>query len=73
MKWITDILTENDGVTICPGRMALIFGASTFLALAIWAVYLKHDFDAQSFGLGYGSLLGGGLAGIWAKSKTDKS
>ena len=66
---ISDIITENDGDTICPGRIFLIIGALVFLGLAC---YNASHFNAMNFGTGYGSLLGGGLTGIWAKSKTDK-
>lgn len=73
MSILKDLITENDGVTTCPGRVLLIAGALIFLGLAGYGVYLSHSFDAMQYGTGYGSLLGGGLSGIWMKSKTDKS
>lgn len=72
VKFIKDLYTENDGETACPGRVALLSGVLVFLVLACVSVYFKHEFDAQSFGTGFGGLTGGGLVGIWAKSKTDK-
>jgi len=71
---LSDIITENNGDSICPGRVALMLGVVTFVFLAICDVLLHgKGFDAASFGTGYGALTGGGLAGIWMKSKTDQS
>lgn len=72
MAFLKDMTTENDGQTICPGRVLLIIGAVIFLALACYGVYLSHNFDAMQYGTGYGSLMGGGLTGVWLKSKNDK-
>ena len=74
MKFLNDIITENDGVTVCPGRLSLILGVLVFVCLAIYSViWLGKEFNGTEFGTGYGGLVGGGLAGIWAKSKTDGS
>jgi len=42
-----------------------------FIGLAIWSVIHGKEFDPQSYGLGYGGLLSGGGAGIWAKGKVE--
>lgn len=69
----SDLITENDGETVCPGRIVLLFGTAVFIILAIYdVIWLGKEFNAMQYGTGYGSLTGGGLAGIWAKSKTDK-
>ena len=71
---LTDIFTENDGDTFCPGRVALILGVLVFIGLSTYSVvYLAQKFDAMGYGTGFGGLTGGSLAGIWAKSKTDKT
>lgn len=70
----SDIITENDGETVCPGRIALLIGTAVFILLAIYnTTWLGKEFNAMQYGTGYGGLLGGGLTGIWAKSKTDVS
>ena len=71
MSIIKDLITEKDGESYCPERLLLIAGVVVFLALAMYAVWHGKDFNAQDYGIGLGSLLGGGGAGIWAKGKSE--
>jgi len=71
MGIIKDLVTEADGESFCPERVLLIIGALVFLGLAVFAVFHGKDFNAQDYGIGFGSLLGGGGAGIWAKGKAE--
>jgi len=72
VNFVSDLITENDGQTVCPARVLLIAGSLIFLGLACYGVYLEHSFNAMQYGTGYGSLLGAGAAGIGYKAKTDK-
>jgi len=69
---IKDCLTGIDGVTYDPARVYLAMAVLCFLALEIYMVVLQgKPFDAQSFGLGFGTLLAAGGFGIHIKAKTE--
>jgi hypothetical protein len=68
---VKDLFTEKDGESFCPARLGLLVGLITFICLSFLAVFHGKDFDPQNWGIGYGSLLGGGGAGIWAKGKSE--
>ena len=71
MKFFNDLITESDGVSVCPARLLLILGALAFIGLAIWAVIHGKEFDPQAYGVGYGGLLAGGGGGILMKGKVE--
>lgn len=68
---LKDCVTEKDGESYCPSRIMLMLGVLSFIALSCLAVYLGQKFSAMDWGTGFGSLLGGGGAGIWAKGKSE--
>lgn len=71
-KIISDLFTENDGVTVCPGRVLLFAGAIVFFILACYTVvWLGESFNAMQFGTGYGTIIGAGTAAIGYKARTD--
>lgn len=70
-KFIQDIITESDGVSFCPLRLLLIIGAIAFIALTALSVLHGAIFSYQEYGTGYGTLLGAGGAGIFAKGKVE--
>ena len=71
-KFFMDIFTEPDNKTICPVRIIAILGGLHYLGLAD-AHYLQHGiFDAQSFAIGFGTLLGGLGVALGLKKDTPK-
>lgn len=69
-----NVLCEDDAHTqIDPIILATALALLTFLGLAIYSVVAAadHHFSFQDFGIGTGTLLGGGGAGKWAKAKAD--
>lgn len=71
MSFLKALLTESDGVSWCPARLGLLVGLMTFICLSAYAIFHGGAFDPQNWGIGYGSLLGGGGAGIFAKGKVE--
>ncbi len=77
-KLLRDALTENDGRTYCPVRVAgaalTSTGIPTFIGGAVWGAVQAHGFDLSAFAhaftvmMGGVALLGGGVA---AKAMTD--
>lgn len=70
-KFLVHCLTEVDNTTFDITRVALALGVLTFLALAVYHEISTGQFDMSNFGLGYGSLLGAGGAGVGIKSKME--
>lgn len=57
MRFVTDLFTEADGKTWDLGRVQGTIGFATFLALAVYSVVVKGaPFNAQEFGIGFGSV-----------------
>lgn len=48
-----------------------VLGVLTFLGLSIYHTLAKGDFDAQSFGIGLGSVLGAASIGLGTKTKLE--
>jgi hypothetical protein len=76
-KLIHDCLTENDGTSYCPVRVAgaalASAGIPTFLGCALYSAYQGH-FDAVAFGGGFAAMMTGlGVlaGGVALKAKTD--
>lgn len=68
---LKDIFTGKDGETYDVGRILwFIFGLS-FIVFSAVELYHGGHFSANDFGLGSGSLLGGGGVGIGLKGKTE--
>lgn len=67
-----DIFTEKDGDSYCVAKVLWFFGVVGFIGLATWAVVIHgKDFNAQDYGIGLGSVLGGGGIGVAQKGKTE--
>ncbi len=64
-------LTGIDGETYDPARVIFFLGALAFIAYSGYTVWKLGTFDPQSYGLGFGGILGGGGAGIGLKAKTE--
>jgi len=67
--WIKQAVTEPDNRTVCIVRLMSIAGVGEFLFLAAKTTLKAGAFDMQSFGLGFGGLLGG--IGAALKLKKD--
>lgn len=77
-KLIKDCLTENDGQSYCPFRVAgaLLTSTSipTFIGSTLYTVFLNHHFDYIAFGTAFGAMASGLsvlAAGVGFKAKTD--
>ena len=70
-KFLTDLLTGIDGATWDIGRVAFGLGVLTFIGSTIAVVVQGQAFGYQDFGIGFGSLLGGGGLGLMWKAKTE--
>jgi hypothetical protein len=70
-KIIRDSLTGRDNKTFDGGRILWIVGGLAFIAYGGWEVFLTNHFPAQDFGIGFGSILGGGGVGIGFKAKAE--
>lgn len=68
MKLIKDILTELDGETYDISKLLWAFGVVVFIGLSIVAVCKGQLWNPAEYGLGMGSLLAGGGAGVKFKS-----
>ncbi len=66
-----DCITGIDGVSIDPARVYLAAAVIVYLGAESYVVFKTGAFDSQSFGIGFGALVGGGCFGIAAKSKTE--
>jgi hypothetical protein len=66
-----DCLTAKDGESYDVGRILLFMLALAFVGFTAADLFLNHHFDASSFGVNAGALLGGGGAGIGFKAKTE--
>jgi hypothetical protein len=68
LKILLDSVTEADGKTYDVTRLMLIGGVLVFLGLAI---YNATAFNPQDFGIGLGTLLGGGGLAVGARAKLE--
>lgn len=71
MSVIRGIFTGKDGNTYDLGRIlwaAMGFGYVIFAAISVWR---DGSFNPQDFGIGAGTILGGGGIGIGAKANTE--
>lgn len=67
---ISNLITETDNKTACPVRIGSILGILQYLGLAT-AHYIQHGvFDAQSYAVGFGALLGGVGVALGLKKDT---
>lgn len=69
---ISDCLTGLDGITYDPARIYGAIAVLTFIGLAIYAVVGKGQaWDAQAYGIGFGTLLAGFGLGVGMKRHTE--
>lgn len=70
-KFVRDWFTEDDAGQIWSLMHALAAsGVVTFMGLAIYHVAKTHVFDPQAYGMGFGGVMGGAGAAIFANSKS---
>ncbi|MGZ8888067.1 MAG: hypothetical protein ACXW1D_00760 [Halobacteriota archaeon] len=71
-KWVSDIVTEPDGKTVCPIRCLAILGFLWALCMNGWSVIaLKAVFDITAFGGSYAVMLA--ALGVALGMKTDST
>lgn len=79
VKLIKDCLTENDGVSYCPFRVAgaalSASGIPTYIGGGIVSIYKTGALDYVTFGTGFGAMMAGLAAlagGVAFKARTDR-
>ncbi len=70
MKIVNDMMTGIDGETVDPARVLWAAGVLVFLAGAV-VLMVQGKFDLQTYGIGFGAVLGGGAFGVKIKSSTE--
>ena len=77
-KLLRDTLTENDGTTYCPVRVAgaalTSLGIPTFIGGAAWSAHAAHQFALMPFAQAFATMMGGVAllgGGVAAKALTD--
>lgn len=71
-KFFKDILTEDDNQTWCIARVSVLLGVISFIVLAAVHVWHNATFSPADYGMGLGTLLGGGGVLIGGKAATQK-
>jgi len=72
IKFITDILTEDDGTTYCWARVASSMGVISYIGNASYLLYKSGAIDMVQFATGFGIILAGAGAVIAAKAATQR-
>lgn len=70
-SFIKHCLTGVDGRTWDLGRVLWALTGVAFVVFAAWSLLHGGVFDPQNFGVGAGTILGGGGAGVGLKAKTE--
>ena len=72
IKFIKDILTEDDNTTWCIARLSTMMGVTTFCVMGIIDACQQHATEFNEFGIGFGALLTGCGIVIAGKAATQK-
>ena len=72
MKFIRDILTENDGQSFCVARVGLMIALSAFILFSGYEVFNSKTFKMVDFGNAIMQILIGGGTLIGAKQYSGK-
>lgn len=70
-KLLKHCLTGIDGESYDIARVLLLMGGIAFILYSGYHVWRNGTFDFQAYGIGLGSIIGGGSAGIGLKAKTE--
>ena len=54
---LSDLITENDGKSLCPVRIFGLLSAVQYLGLSGWTVWSTHAFDYVAFGGGASAMI----------------
>jgi hypothetical protein len=68
LKFIKDLLTENDSTTYCIARVAFAIALLGFMGNATYQLYSTHVLDLANFATGISTILASGGASIALKS-----
>ena len=72
MKFIKDILTENDNITYCFSRVASFTGVLSYISAASFMLYHGSSFSLSEYATGFATLLAGAGAVIALKQINSK-
>lgn len=70
-RQVKQVLTGRDNETYDIGRISLFIASMAFLVFTGYDLYLNKKFDAQAFGLGFGSMSAGAGALLKLKENTE--
>lgn len=71
-KVLKDICTIANGNDYDLGRIAILFGVVAFILLSGFALLIKNqNWNPADYGIGLGSILGGGGLGLKFKKDTE--
>ncbi len=71
-QFLKDLFTEKDGESFCVAKVLWFCGVIGFITLAAWSIIVHGNaFNAQDYGVGLGTTLGGGGLGVAQKGKTE--
>ena len=73
MKFLKDLITEDDGESYCIARVLLLASFISFVGFSGYEVYNTKAFRMTDFGTGIMTILTGGAAVIGAKQITTKT
>lgn len=69
--WLKNLTTEADGKTPCIVRIGAAIGTMNAFGLTAYDVIVHHaHFDVQSYGIGFGAILGAVGAALKWKPET---
>lgn len=72
-KWIKDIFSEDDGLSICVAKVLAVVANFAFIGYAAYGLFAHDHFSLSEFGTGLMTVLGGSGGIIAAKQITQKS
>lgn len=72
IKFITDLFTEDDGITYCFARVASGVGIISYIGNAGYMLYHVGSISLTDFATGFATILAGAGAVIAAKAVTQK-
>ena len=72
MKFIKDVLTEDDGNSYCMARVSSLMGFLSYIGYTGYMLYHTIPVSLTDFATGYTTILAGAGAIIAAKASTQK-
>jgi hypothetical protein len=73
IKFINDLLTEDDGLSYCWARVMSSAGVITYIGSVGYMLWKTGSIDLSGFATGFSTLLAGAGAAIALKASTQKT